>query len=103
MLACIIHQRGIVRRGVTGIEDEKHEGDTDWDGTRAGEVASDWEGILRQSSARNSQARVSSRRDELVSWCRRAGRRFEKEIGRASRWTGGCGRSERFAGPELRF
>ena len=102
-LACITHQRWKVSRTVVGIEDEKQEMRQIWDRTRAREVASDGEGILRQGSARNRQERVSSKRDEGLSWCRRVGRRFETETGRASHWPGGCARSERFVEPELRF
>src|SRR6266571_3321674 len=103
LLACIIHQRWKVSRTVVGIEDERQGVRQIWDRARAREVASDSEGILRQGSASNRQERVSSRGEELVNWCRRVGRRFETETGKASRWPSGCARSGRFAEPELRF
>jgi hypothetical protein len=53
VLACIIHQRWKVSRTVVGIEDERQEGERDWDGARAREVASDSDGILREGSACN--------------------------------------------------
>src|SRR2546422_767900 len=102
-LACIIHQRWKVSRTVVGIEDERKEVRKIWDRARAREVARDSEGILRKGSASNRQERVSSRGEELVNWCRRVGRRFETETGKASRWPSGCARSGRFAEPELRF
>jgi hypothetical protein len=69
-LACIIHQRWKGRRTVVGIEDERQELRQIWDRARAREVGSDWEGISRQSSACHNQERVSSKQDELLSWCR---------------------------------